>query len=274
MIDSAAETNQYYSRALNPFFTQLRRKAYLTIGRWSHAESPPSLLFFNPGPVGGLDDADAQFVDQQFNSAHYQRVIRDFSFTKLLADNRREVWVHFTNEDPPEKGEDQVYVRYADIQDGLTIIEVAANEVTPILVDQLVWAFELVYGHQILDNGKPLSRKKREISNTIEHGVFTLLSNPACGIRHVTLMPLTTPLQSIGVIAINSTEHIRVRELEAVLQPAAEGILAHFLVREIVQQRHLFALRSAIAAIMSRNMSHNLGSHVVWHLAQQLYPKG
>jgi SAM-dependent methyltransferase len=34
--------------------------------------------------------------------------------------------------------------------------------------------------------------------------------------------------------------------------------------------RHEYALRSAIAAIMSRNMSHNLGSHVLWHLSQKL----
>lgn len=34
--------------------------------------------------------------------------------------------------------------------------------------------------------------------------------------------------------------------------------------------RNEYALRSAIAAIMSRNMSHNLGSHVLWHLSQKL----
>lgn len=37
--------------------------------------------------------------------------------------------------------------------------------------------------------------------------------------------------------------------------------------------RHEYALRSAIAAIMSRNMSHNLGSHVLWHLSQKLEHK-
>lgn len=37
--------------------------------------------------------------------------------------------------------------------------------------------------------------------------------------------------------------------------------------------RHEYALRSAIAAIMSRNMSHNLGSHVLWHLSQKLERK-
>ena len=33
---------------------------------------------------------------------------------------------------------------------------------------------------------------------------------------------------------------------------------------------YTFALRASIAAIMGRNMSHNIGSHAIWHLAEQL----
>jgi hypothetical protein len=33
---------------------------------------------------------------------------------------------------------------------------------------------------------------------------------------------------------------------------------------------YTFAIRASIAAIMGRNMSHNIGSHAIWHLAEQL----
>jgi len=62
--------------------------------------------------------------------------------------------------------------------------------------------------------------------------------------------------------------------------PSPEQIREYFLVSsrnilEIISEvrwqlflRHV--LRSAIAAIMGRNMSHNIGSHAIWHLAEQL----
>lgn len=37
---------------------------------------------------------------------------------------------------------------------------------------------------------------------------------------------------------------------------------------------YIYALRSAIAAIMGRNMSHNVGSHAIWHLTERLENSG
>jgi hypothetical protein len=267
-----AETNEYYASALNPFFTQIRKGAYITIGRWSYAESADNPLLFNPGPVGGLDPRDAEFINEKVNNAHYQRVLKEFSFTKLLSDHDREIWFHFTNEDPPDIDESQVYLRVANAQKKTRIIEVAAREVTPILVDQIISAFESVYGATI-DNGVPLRKKVRAISNTLESAIFSILNSPDCDINHVTFMPVTISSNGrsvVGLVSINSRDHIRVGELESLFQPFVEGLMSHFLFKEIDERRHVFALRSAIAAIMSRNMSHNLGSHVLWHLAQQL----
>ena len=275
LVGTDDETNEYYASALNPLFSTLNRKAYITVGRWSYAATASNPLLFNPGPVGGLDRKDVNFLDSEFNTAQYHRVLKEFSFTKLLADNDREIWFHFTNENPPEKDENQVYLGFANRKKGTRIVEVAASEVTSGLVDQITQAFERVQGPTLYGQ-RPLKLLSREISNTLEAAIFSILNNPGCSIRHVTFMPVAVPsdVKSIvGIISINSAEHIRVAELEPLVQPFVEGIMAPFLFREIDEQRHVFSLRSAIAAIMSRNMSHNIGSHVLWHLSQQLRPK-
>jgi hypothetical protein len=275
LVGTEDETNQYYASALNPFFSTLNRRAYITVGRWSYAATASNPLLFNPGSVGGLDKKDVKFLDDEFNSAQYKRVLKEFSFTKLLADNDREIWFHFTNENPPEKDENQVYLGFANRKKGTRIVEVAASEVTSSLVDQIIQAFEQVQGPTLYGQ-RPLKLLSREISNTLEAAIFSILNNPDCSIRHVTFMPVAVPsdVKSIvGILSINSAEHIRVAELEPLVQPFVEGIMAPFLFREIDEQRHVFSLRSAIAAIMSRNMSHNIGSHVLWHLSQQMRPK-
>lgn len=273
------ETSEYYASALDPLFWILNRKAYITVGRWSYAATASNPLLFNPGPVGGLDSKDADFLNSEFSGAHYRRVLKEFSFTQLLADNDREIWFHFTNENPPEKDENQVYLGYANTKKGTRIVEVAASEVTPILVDQIIRAFESAFeGEQgtTLYGQKPLRLQSRAISNTLDAAIFSVLNEKDCSIRHVTFMPVVIPSDVksvIGIISINSADHIKVAELEPLVRPFVEGIMAPFLFREIDDQRNVFSLRSAIAAIMSRNMSHNIGSHVLWHLSQQLRPK-
>jgi len=119
----------------------------------------------------------------------------------------------------------------------------------------------------------PLRDKLDAMAATLDAAIFSLFTNPACAVRHVSFMPITVPSARknvVGIISINSTDHIKVAELEPILQPFAEGIMAPFHLWEIDEQRRMFSLRSAIAAIMSRNMSHNIGSHVLWHLSQQL----
>src|SRR5688500_12849815 len=109
IVAAEDENDEYYASALNRLFSTLGRKAYIAVGRWSYAATASNPLLFNPGPVGGLDPKDVDFLDSEFKSAQYHRVLREFSFTKLLADNDREIWFHFTNENPPEKDENQVY---------------------------------------------------------------------------------------------------------------------------------------------------------------------
>jgi hypothetical protein len=271
-VTAHSETVDYYTAALDPVFRMLKTPAYITVGRWSYAPGTLNPLVFSPGGVGGLDPKITNALDAEFRTSKFRQALRDFSFTKLLADSDSEVWFHFTNENPPVKGEDQVYVGRAATIKRTPVIEVAAVSVTPALVNQLVDVFETEtnvthYG------GVPLRDRLDAMGATLDAAIFSLFTNPDCAVRHVSFMPITVPSARknvVGIISINSTDHIKVAELEPILQPFAEGIMAPFHLQEIDEQRRMFSLRSAIAAIMSRNMSHNIGSHVLWHLSQQL----
>jgi hypothetical protein len=267
------EEDAYYAAALDPLFQRLKTPAYISVGRWSYAEGARNPLVFSAGGVGGMDEKVTAFLNDEFQSNRFSQALREFSFTKLLADTDQEVWFHFSNQNLPARGEDQVYANRKATRKQTPLIEVAALEVTPELVEQLVNVFETEtkvthYG------GVPLRSKMTAISETLEAAIFSLFTKPESGIRHITFMPVMVPSARknvVGIISINSEKHLRVSDdLEPILQPFAEGIMAPFHLREIDEQRRRFSLRSAIAAIMSRNMSHNIGSHVLWHLSQQL----
>jgi hypothetical protein len=49
-----------------------------------------------------------------------------------------------------------------------------------------------------------------------------------------------------------------------------DSLFAHLDLTLIEGPLRRHALRSAVAAIMARNMSHNLGSHVLWYLSEEL----
>lgn len=250
----------------------LKTPAYISVGRWSYAPEASNPLVFNPGGVGGLDRKLTALLDEEFRTSKFRQALKAFSFTKLLADSDQEIWFHFTNEDPPEKGDAQAYLGTAATSKRTPVIEVAAVAVTPALVAQIVEVFE--NKTNVTDyGGVPLRDMTTEISDTLNAAIFSLFTNPDCSIRHISFMPVTVPSARknvVGIISINSTDHIKVAELEPILQPFSEGIMAPFHLQEIDEQRRMFSLRSAIAAIMSRNMSHNIGSHVLWHLSQQL----
>ena len=267
------ETNEYYRAALDPVFKVLNTPAYITIGRWSYSQdSSNGLVLFHVGGVGGLDSNVTAVLNEEFRTSKFRQALKNFSFLKLLADTDQEVWFHFTNENPPLRGEEQVYANTSVISKGSPLIEVGSLSVTPELVDQIIHVFQTETKVTHYD-GIPLRHKTDAIAATLEAAIFSLFANADCGIKHVSFMPITVPSARknvVGIISINSAEHIKVGSIEPILQPFAEGIMAPFHLQEIDEQRRMFSLRSAIAAIMSRNMSHNIGSHVLWHLSQQL----
>jgi hypothetical protein len=60
-----------------------------------------------------------------------------------------------------------------------------------------------------------------------------------------------------------------IKEIKEYFRSASKNILE--LISEVRWDINLkYALRTSIAAIMGRNMSHNIGSHAIWHLAERL----
>ncbi|MGZ8846393.1 MAG: hypothetical protein ACXW3C_08000 [Pyrinomonadaceae bacterium] len=290
------EDDKYYRAALDPVFAALYTPAYVTVGRWSYIRNEQeNPLVFEVGGVGGMTMRSTEFLDLQFKSDAYRKATRQFSFSKLLADNDREIWFHFSNENVPEEGEAQVYLGVSDTKDRNPIIHVAAWYPTPELVNQIIEGFETgvkrydrnalakaergTFGQkaapdQPIYGQEPLAAKADEMKNTLD-AIFSVLYKPDSPVRHISFMPVPIPMAAkrvLGIISICSREYVRVAQLGPVLQPFAVGIMAPFHMQEIDERRKSFALRSAIAAIMSRNMSHNIGSHVLWHLSQELRP--
>lgn len=122
--------------------------------------------------------------------------------------------------------------------------------------------------------GKPLSEKVDAIKNSLELAIFSIFDDPECEINHIYFVPVVFPSASkkiAGIFSLYTADRLNaIDELLQVFQPFAQGIMAPHHFDEIEDQRKRFSLRSAIAAIMSRNISHNIGSHVLWHLSQEL----
>jgi hypothetical protein len=273
------ETEEYYKLALDPIFSLINTKAYITIARWSYIPEANNPLLFYPEGVGGMREEQVKCLRQAFNEEKFKRALKEFSFTKLLAENDREIWFHFTPEDPegdPESIDRQVYLR-DEVEVGgkkIQILEVSAERASDPLVLQLLQEFKRAAEPlPSLYEGGPLLEKKEAIKATLHAAIFSLFKSTGCGIKHIYFMPLMAPAGAkkvVGIISINTSSRIELRQLIFNLQPHAQGILARFHLEELDEQRKKFSLHSAIAAIMSRNMSHNLGSHVLWHLSQEL----
>lgn len=277
MTTASNESDLYYKQALDPIFRALKAPAFITVARWSYVLPKPSnLLVFTPGAVGGIDEPEATNIQQAFGAEDFKRALRGFSFTKLLVENDQEIWFHFTNENPPKSGEGQVYLGQPDTgMKQVPVIEVAAQGVTPTLVRQIIEQLEEHNEQEPFSyGGQPLLEKQPEMMTTLNAAIFSLFQKEGCGLRHVYFMPVVLPSAArtvSGIISINSPAKLQVAKIEPVLQPFAQGIMSTFHLQEIEERRKMFSLRSAIAAIMSRNMSHNIGSHVLWHLSQDLH---
>lgn len=281
MISLNNESDDYYREAFNPVFTALNIDAYITIARWSYVPGANNPLVFSPGEVGAMGKKQVLSIQQAFDTDEFKRALREFSFTKLLVDNDQEIWFHFTDENPPGIGDRQVYLGKAPTGiKNIPIIEVAAKNATPRLVSQIVEAFSdsirRVDKHANAIYGKiPLQGKEAEIMDTLNAAIFSLFRHEGADIRHIYFMPvlvsgMNKKKKVVGIISINSSVKLQVATIQPILQPSTQGIMSSFHLDEIDEERKKFSLRSAIAAIMSRNMSHNIGSHVLWHLSQDL----
>jgi len=272
----------YYRYALDALFTQLRKSAYVMAARWSQLERARNPLLFSPGVVGRMSPKQISALTKHFDSEEIRQAVNDFSFTRLLVENDREVWFHFSKVDPEEhaRPDQETYLRPLETehkQEPAQIILVSAEHVTDRLVTQIIHVFERSgnkTGMPATYAGEALSDRHDAIKKTLESAIFSILEEPDCDIRHIYFVPvvfLSGGKRVAGIFSIYTGERLNaLTELLPVLQPFAQGIMAPLHFTEIEEQRRIFSRRSAIAAIMSRNMSHNIGSHVLWHLSQEL----
>jgi hypothetical protein len=70
----------------------------------------------------------------------------------------------------------------------------------------------------------------------------------------------------IGAFSFGSISPLRDEKIISILRTTIKGVMSDYHLREMNQLRRNHALRSAVAAIMTRNMSHNIGSHVLSRL--------
>jgi hypothetical protein len=300
-LDSQSlETDEYYSRALDPIFTELKIPAYITVGRWSYVLGANNkLLLFSPKSVGGMSEQQSEAIEREFSREDFKNALRKFSITKLLVESDRELWFHFTDKDAPGEGEEQTYLRNITVSPKkgtaeevrIELLEVAAERVTGRLVHQIIEKLRPerkgtspgqggagADADELLYEGRPLREKADAIQDTLDAAIFSLFQARGCGMRHSYFMPVPVGPRGnsvglrrvVGIISINTEHPLLLGQLAPILQPFVQGIMAPFHFGEIDHHWKRFSLKSAIAAIMSRNMSHNIGSHVLWHLSQEL----
>jgi hypothetical protein len=86
---------------------------------------------------------------------------------------------------------------------------------------------------------------------------------------YLTLVPIWSGVKprplSIGIIIVFTNKYLSTKKIEKCMDIASKYLSPIRLDEEIEIQRR-FSLRSAVAAIMARNMSHNPGSHGLAHL--------
>jgi hypothetical protein len=293
------ETDEYYARALDPIFTELGIPAYITLGRWSYVLGTNNLLLFSPKSIGGMNEHQSEAIEREFNRKEFKDALKNFSITRLLVESDRELWFHFTDKDAPGEEEDQTYLRSIPVlpkvgkleEVRIELLEVAAERVTGRLVHQIIDKLSPTkkgakVGHDgaeadgdgLVYEGQSLRKNAEAIQDTLDAAIFSLFRMRGCGISHSYFMPVPVgPSDSsvglrrvVGILSINTEHPLPLARLAPFLQSCVQGIMAPFHFDEIERKWKMFSQRSAIAAIMSRNMSHNIGSHVLWHLSQEL----
>jgi len=116
-------------------------------------------------------------------------------------------------------------------------------------------------------------RLKLPVRDTFTHAVIKVLEE---GITHIYFIPISSPLgreEILGIFAINSMNGISENILASVVAPVATSMIFPFHMRELYQLLLSYALRSAVAAIMARNLSHNPGSHGLAYLMAEIEEK-
>jgi len=184
-----------------------------------------------PKPFGNVENIKNFDISKQIES---------FSFTKYFIINSIKDVLYFKKED------DIVSYKFK-------------NEIKKIIDDNIEKLLEVL---SIKEGDKENATK------TFNASIKNFLQKEE--IEFIYFIPIIIDLTVVGIFAYNSNKEIEDDFLNYVLKPYISGIIAPPHYQEFKFIKRFYALKSALSAIMSRNMSHNIGSHVLSYASTNL----
>jgi hypothetical protein len=246
-------------------FKKLALKGFVTVAQWSFETR--GLLPLITVPVGDLTTEEKRKVDLALRSIKPE-ILREFSFTGLIVENDKEVGFLFT----PAFANQVLRIQQGDT----SWIEVFCAENTDGLIEELCSELASVgvtkFGGYSLENDS--ETLKPAITKTLASAIFGVFNH---GIQHIYFIPIIVALRMKrigGIFAVNTFSNIDQSTLFSIIRPIANSLMSPSFLEEIDAIRHRASIMQAVAAIMGRNMSHNIGSHAIWHLAEHLKNSG
>jgi hypothetical protein len=256
---------KHYKEQLPSIFRCLGIKGFVTVARWPFEEVKKDRVLVTI-PVGELNCKEQDLVERARKHIKLE-VLEKFSFTTLIRENGKPVWFRFK-----KASKNEIQVNKISTQK-LLDISCSTSTVDDDFLLKLVETLEQIGLSQY--GGKSITNEglRQVMKDTFNSAVVGVLNE---GIKHIYFVPVSSPLKReeiLGILAINSIDEVKEDILVNVVAQVAMGMLFPFHMRELNQIRLSYALRSAVAAIMARNMSHNPGSHGLAYLIAEIEEK-
>lgn len=240
-----------YQQTFQPICNRLGIEGVVTVARWSYASNKLKLFF--PIYVGNLTNGQINKLNAAFDDS-FDEALKKFSFTELIADNKREVGFHFKN------GQNQVN---SGKSNGIDLVKISLDKIDTKIIDKLCEEFVKpkirLHRYGNLRFSKFAESHKDAINDTLNKAILSLFSS---GITNIYFIPLSisSTKKVAGIVAVNLMQEHDFSELVHILRPFVQGIMAPFHIQELDNLRISYALRSAIAAIMGRVNAHDMGT--------------
>jgi len=242
------ELKQHYREKLSPLVKLLQFNGVLLIARWSYVNS----CLESPIPcVSSCCSLKQQELENFLNELPKAQT-HGFSFTDMMVNLNHILIISFIMQNS-----NQVQITVSRGEGGES--EERSNTVEREKVyNTLVEFIQNLTGYRI-DNSTPTQKNgpKAYVDNLVKViSKYKLKSFYIFGIEGP-----TEYAKVIGGVAIGSVNELK-EETLLIFREYIKGLMSPFHVKEMDQLRQRHALRSAIAAIMTRNMSHNIDSHI------------
>jgi len=252
-----------FLHAISPIFTVIDAAVVLNYAKWDYVREKICVA----KPVGipnrsvdqsGVDD----LVNSKFTNG-FSVALDDFTFATLLIENEKKYLFRFVDgNDGNQKWKCNITV------DDVVFVNVPRDASDPdeSFLDDLFAGI-----HCTKYRGRKIDRYLYpNVKKTLKVAVADLIGDGR--VKSITFIPIAagTRLKAIsGVLAVNALSELPFERVRNFVGPMANAVLSVPLVAVLDEMRDSNAMSVATAGIMSRNMSHNLGSHVLSRLGQR-----